>query len=88
MIDHKELARLVEWAEKVKLEIRSLDAQAERITQREKTTWRDGEDQEEREEDFEDVIVGYKMNTGCWHRLLGLLACAPDSQSLLELEKS
>lgn len=67
----------VEWIEKVKLEIRALDAQAERITRREKTTWRDGADQGEREEDFEEVIIGYKMNTGCWHRLLGLLACAP-----------
>jgi hypothetical protein len=70
----RELADASEWIEKVTLEIRAIDLQAERITKNEQITIRDGADQEPREEDFDDVITGYKLNTGCWHRLLGLLA--------------
>lgn len=68
---------LEEWSQKVRLTIRGIDAQAERLTRRERTTFRDGENQEPSDEDYEDTIIGYKLNTGLWHRLLGLLATFP-----------
>ncbi len=39
--------------------IRSMDLQAEKLTKR------DGD---------EDVVIGYKFNTGCWHRILGMIS--------------
>lgn len=38
--------------------VRAMDLQAERITKLEGDEW---------------VVVGYKWNTGLWHRLLGML---------------
>lgn len=72
-----EPATLRDWAEQVRLTIRGIDLQAERLTERQQTTWRDGEDQAPKDEDFEEVVIGYKLNTGLWHRLLGLLASGP-----------
>jgi hypothetical protein len=53
------------WSREVRLVIRGLDAQAERMSSRE------GEDQ------GEEIITGYKFKTGLWHRLLGLLSSCP-----------
>ena len=76
---------LAEWSRQVRLIVRGIDAQAERLTRREQTTWRDGENQApDPDEDFEDVVIGYKLNTGLWHRLLGLLASCPAPESALQ----
>jgi hypothetical protein len=61
--DSEALVRLIEI-------IKAMDLQAERITERQQMTCRDGADQDPRE----DVIVGYKFKTGLWHRLLGTIA--------------
>lgn len=45
--------------EKIVEQVRAMDLQAEKLT---------------RQEGDEDVIIGYKFNTGCWHRILGLIA--------------
>jgi hypothetical protein len=76
-------APLEEWAEQVRLTILGIDAQAERLTRREQTTFRDGDDQAPRDEDYEEIITGYKLNTGLWHRLLGLLAQCPAKEGPL-----
>lgn len=78
---------LEEWSQQVRLIVRGIDAQAERITKREQTTWRNGENQSPDEDrDFEDVVIGYKLNTGLWHRLLGLLASCPANERPLSGE--
>ena len=75
--------KLHEWQEQVRLTIRGIDGQAERLTKLEQTTFRDGYDQAPRDEDFEEIITGYKLNTGLWHRLHGLLASYPASLASL-----
>jgi hypothetical protein len=70
-------SKLEQWSQDVRLVVRGIDVQAERLTKREQITFRDGADQEPREEDFDDIITGYKLNTGLWHRLLGLLSSCP-----------
>lgn len=71
MYDHarqleRELAPLEEWSRQVRLTIRGIDGQAKRLTHRSHFK---GE--------TEEIIDGYQLNTGLWHRLLGLLSSCP-----------
>ena len=60
---------LEEWSRQVRLIIRGIDGQAKRLTHR---SHFNGE--------TEEIISGYQLNTGLWHRLLGLLANCPASE--------
>lgn len=63
---------LVEWSQQVRLTIRGIDGQAKRRTHRSHFA---GE--------TEEIIDGYELNTGLWHRLLGLLASCPAPEGAL-----
>jgi len=65
-------SELAEWSREVRLVIRGIDGQAEKILGPISTDWKVGD---------EEIIVGYKLKTGLWHRLLGLLASCPASEA-------
>lgn len=69
---------LEEWSRQVRITIRGIDAQAERILGPVSTDWKAGD---------EEIIVGYKLKTGLWHRLLGLLACCPALEGNLPMAR-
>jgi hypothetical protein len=63
-------AKLEEWSRQVRITIRGIDGQAEMLVGPPPlSNWK-----------AEEIVVGYKLNTGLWHRLLGLLACCPVSE--------
>ena len=63
---------LADWSREVRVTIRGIDGQAQRLLGPPSMNWRAGD---------EEIIVGYKLNTGLWHRLLGLLASCPMSET-------
>ena len=66
------LAPLEEWSREVRLVIRGIDGQAKRRTHRSHYLGV-----------TEEIIDGYQLNTGLWHRLLGLLASCPAPEGAL-----
>jgi hypothetical protein len=66
-------ANLERWSRDVRITIRGIDGQAERAT---------------KQEGSDEIIVGYKLNTGLWHRLLGLLSQCPSQECTNDIHGS
>ena len=63
---------LENWSREVRVTIRGIDGQAKRLTHRSHFNG-----------STEEVVDGYQLNTGLWHRLLGLLASCPATEAPL-----
>src|SRR3990167_7113832 len=66
-------AVLEEWSREVRVTIRGIDGQAKRRTHRSHFQGQ-----------TEEIIDGYELNTGLWHKLLGLLATCPSPEGTLK----
>ena len=66
-------AVLEEWSREVRVTIRGIDGQAKRRTHRSHFQGQ-----------TEEIIDGYELNTGLWHKLLGLLATCPSPEGVIK----
>ena len=65
------LEEVAEWSRQVRITIRGIDGQAKRRVHRSHFNGV-----------TEEIIDGYELNTGLWHRLLGLLSVCPISEGI------